>query len=79
MDEKWEIQPRTDLDELVERVTHGETVELTRDGKTVARIVAANTSTLGPPSWAELTELRKGVTLPEGMSIKDLINDGRRT
>lgn len=77
MDEKWEIQPRSDLDGLVERVALGETVELTRDGKTVARIVPAEDKRPGPPSWAELTELRKGVTLPEGVSIKDLINDGR--
>ena len=77
MDEKWEVQPRTDLDHLVERAALGENVELTRDGKTVARIVPAETNPLGPPTWDELRTLRKGVRLPEGMTIRDLINDGR--
>jgi len=77
MDEKWEIAPRSDLEQLVERVAHGESVELTRRGKTVARIVPAGTPSFAPPSWEELAELRKGVGLPEGMSIKDMINDGR--
>ena len=78
MDDKWEIQPQSDLDQLVERVAHGESVELTREGKTVARIVPAETRKFNPPTWEELTELRRGVELPEGMTIKDLINDGRR-
>ncbi|MFD2646693.1 type II toxin-antitoxin system Phd/YefM family antitoxin [Devosia albogilva] len=77
MDEKWEIAPRSDLEQLVERVAHGESVELTRGGKTVARIVPAKGAGSAPPSWEELAELRKGVRLPEGMSIKDMINDGR--
>ena len=77
MDDKWEVPPQSDLDQLVERVSHGETVELTRDGKTVARIVAATSAKNGPPSWDELSRLRRGVHLPAGMSIKDLINDGR--
>lgn len=78
MDDKWEIRPHSDLDQLVERAAHGEAVELTRDGKTVARIVRAEVRKFNPPTWAELAELRRGVELPEGMTIKDLINDGRR-
>ena len=78
MDDKWEIRPHSDLEQLVERATQGEAVELTRDGKTVARIVPAEVRTFNPPTWEELTELRRGVKLPEGMTIKDLINEGRR-
>lgn len=78
MDEKWEVEPQSDLAELLDRVSHGESVELTRDGKTVARIVPAETQKMDPPTWAELTELRKGVTLPAGVTIKDLITEGRR-
>ena len=78
MDEKWEVAPRSDLDQLVDKVSHGATVELTRDGKTVARVVPAAPASDGPPSWEELTRLRQGVRLPAGVSIDDLISDGRK-
>lgn len=79
MDEKWEVRPQSDLDQLVERVAHGESVELTRQGKTVARIVAvAAEKPRNPPTWEELTQLRKRVAWPEGLTAKDLINEGRR-
>ncbi len=78
MDEKWEIRPRSDLDQLVDRVAHGESVELTRDGKTVARIVPAEAQKLPPPSWEELREFRRKVNLPDDISAKDMINEGRK-
>jgi antitoxin (DNA-binding transcriptional repressor) of toxin-antitoxin stability system len=78
MDDKWEIRPHSDLEQLVERATQGEAVELTRDGKTVARIVPAVSAKLDPPSWEELTEFRRRVNLPNDMSIRDMIDDGRK-
>lgn len=79
MDEKREIEPRSDLDELVERVEHGQSIELTRAGKGVAKIVPMEQPRKTSfPTWEELAEIRRGVELPNGMTIKDLINDGRR-
>lgn len=78
MDDKWEIQPQSDLDQLVERVAHGESVELTREGKTVARIVPAETRKFNPPTWEELAAFRRKINLPNDMSAKDMINDGRK-
>ena len=35
------------LEELIDRVAHGETVEITRDGKPVAQLVSLNQATAG--------------------------------
>ena len=60
MDEKWEVQPQSDLAELVDRVAHGESVELTLKGKTVARIVPAVSAKDTPPNSEALSELGGG-------------------
>jgi prevent-host-death family protein len=78
MDEKWEVQPLSDLAELVDRVSHGESVELTREGKTVARIVPAEVRKFNPPTWEELSEFRRRVNLPNDMSAREMIDDGRK-
>lgn len=77
MDDKWEVPPQSDLDQLVDRAAQGGSVELTRGGKTIARLVPVPNSQIAPPSWDELALLRGGAKLPAGVTIKDLINDGR--
>jgi prevent-host-death family protein len=79
---------KTHLSELVERVRKGESFVLTRHGHAVARLVPVDgvvAPALDPEQAAKvkaaldrLFELRKGVTLPPGMTVKDLINEGRR-
>lgn len=70
------------LPQLVDDVTGGETIEITRQGRAVARLVA-------PPDahgqrtrsviqdWREFRE-REGITLGDDTSIRDLIDEGRR-
>ncbi len=79
---------KTHLSELVERVRKGESFVLTRHGHAVARLVpveGGEAPALDPERAAKvkaaldrLFELRKGATLPPGMTVKDLINEGRR-
>jgi prevent-host-death family protein len=79
---------KTHLSELVERVRKGESFVLTRHGHAVARLVpveGAAPAVLDAERAAKvraaldrLFELRKGVTLPPGMTVKDMINEGRR-
>ena len=73
------FEAKTHLPALLERVAKGETIQITRRGKPVAKLVPAD------PSQAcdrrklaeEIREMRKGITLG-GLSIRQLINEGRR-
>ena len=71
---------KTHLSELLDRVEAGEEITITRRGKPVA--VLKPVAVAEKPDFDEIErrfrELRKGVSLPEGMTIKDLINEGRR-
>ncbi|MBX9624520.1 MAG: hypothetical protein K2X82_11990 [Gemmataceae bacterium] len=71
----------TRLPELLERVANGERIPLTDGGRPVA--------VLGPPDppatddvrrvIAEMRELRKGNTLGDGLTVRQLIEEGRRS
>ena len=73
------FEAKNRLGQLLDWVEAGEEVVITRRGKVVARML--------PPSLAfdrersrraaaRIREMRKGVTLG-GLSIKDLVNEGR--
>jgi prevent-host-death family protein len=73
-------EARTHFSQLLDQVARGKKVLITRRGKPVA--------VLGPPPAEEcrdvrqviaaMKELRKGNILGEGLSIRDLIEEGRR-
>jgi prevent-host-death family protein len=73
-------EARTHLSELLDQVAKGKKILITRRGKPAAL--------LGPPPAeehkdvrqviAEMKELRRENTLGEGLSIRDLIEEGRR-
>jgi antitoxin (DNA-binding transcriptional repressor) of toxin-antitoxin stability system len=68
------------LSELLDRVERGERITITRHGRPVADLV--------PPTGApdltvdeaivELRSFRAGHTLAQGLTIRDLITEGRR-
>jgi prevent-host-death family protein len=74
------FEAKTHLSDLIDRVEAGEEITITRRGKPVARLAPVVQPVKMSPGEivAAFAELRKGVTLPEGMTIKDLINEGRR-
>jgi prevent-host-death family protein len=73
------FEAKTKLGTLLDWVSNGEEVLITRRGVAVARLVP-----VGPRSDQEkaqravegLIEARRGVTL-NGLNVKDLINEGR--
>ena len=73
------FEAKTHLSTLLERVSRGEEVLITRHGKAVARLVPAAAAdrerTLG--AIAKLRAVRAGVTLG-GLDWKDLRDEGRR-
>jgi prevent-host-death family protein len=73
-------EARTHLSELLDQVARGKTILITRRGKPAALLAP-------PPAEpkkdvrqviAEMKALRRGNTLGEGRSIRDLIEEGRR-
>jgi prevent-host-death family protein len=75
------FEAKTQLPQLLERVAQGEEFTITRHGKPVARLVPAAPAKPRPAVRQVIEELKafsKGNTLGEGVTIRDLIEEGRR-
>ena len=75
-------EAKTHLPQLLDRVEHGETIVITRHGKPVARLVPATAERARPDVRQAVAEMlayrdKHGPTL-EGLSVRDLIEEGRR-
>jgi prevent-host-death family protein len=70
---------KTHLNALLERVSKGEVIRITRRGVPVAKLVPADFGDHEDPRDVvrRIRDLRKGTTLGK-ISIKELINEGRR-
>ena len=73
-------EAKTHLPKLLERVAHGESIMITRHGQAVAMLVPPQTDQKDEVRNAvrKMRELRKGVTLGPGLTIRKLIEEGRR-
>jgi prevent-host-death family protein len=76
-------EAKTHLPRLLERVEHGETITITRHGKPVARLVPAAATTFRPAAADAVAAMedfqrQEGPTLRGKLTIRDLINEGRR-
>jgi prevent-host-death family protein len=75
-------EAKTHLPQLLDRVEGGETITITRHGKAVARLVPAE-SVKQTDVRAAVEEMKRfqkehGPTLGPGLTIRDLIQEGRR-
>jgi prevent-host-death family protein len=77
------LEAKTQLSHLIERVEHGETIVITRHGQPVAKLVRFD----GAVDVARIRDAvarlmhfgeAEGIRLPEGMTIHDLLREGRR-
>lgn len=81
MREVGAFEAKNKLSELLKEVEQGGEVVITRRGKAVAKLVRPDAS--GDRSKAlaaarRIMELRKGVILGEDLTLKQLIDEGRR-
>ncbi|HJU16730.1 MAG TPA: type II toxin-antitoxin system prevent-host-death family antitoxin [Stellaceae bacterium] len=79
MKEVGAFEAKNKLGQLLDLVERGEEVVITRHGKEVARLVppkAVINRAEARAAAQRIREMRKGVTLG-GLSLKDLINEGR--
>jgi len=73
------FEAKQKLSELVERAAEGEQIGITRRGKLAAMIVPARNDVSLKEVFADIERIRKRAKpLPKGMTIKDLIEEGRR-
>ena len=73
-------EAKTHLPQLLDRVASGEEIQITRNGRPVARLVpepAEETSDIRSVI-AQIREFRKGRKLGDDLTIRELIEEGRR-
>jgi prevent-host-death family protein len=70
---------KTHLNALLERVSNGETIRITRRGVPIAKLVPDDAAEKAMPDELVrgIRQLRKGATLGK-TTIRELINEGRR-
>ena len=73
------FEAKTHLTELLRRVSQGETIQITRRGILVAKLVPAGESEQKDLKQVarEIRQMRKGIRL-RGMTIRELVDEGRR-
>ena len=72
---------KTHLPQLLERVSKGEEITITRHGKPVARLVPAQPAKPKPDVHRVIEQLKafsKGNTLGKDVTLRELIEEGRR-
>ncbi len=75
------LEAKSHLIQLLERVSRGEEFTITEHGEPVARLVPAVAARPRPDVRKVIEEFeafQKGNTLGEGLTIRDLIEEGRR-
>jgi len=73
------FEAKQKLSELVERANEGEQIGITRRGKLAAILVPARNNVSLKEALADIERIRmRAKALPKGMTIKDLIEEGRR-
>ena len=81
MENVGSFEAKTHLPQLLERVAKGEEFTITKHGKPVARLVPLVATIPGPDVKQVIEELKafsKGNTLGKGLTIRALIEEGRR-
>ena len=81
MESVGSFEAKTHLPQLLERVAQGEEITITKHGKPIARLVPVAPAKPKVDIRRVIEELKafsKGNTLGEGITIRDLIEKGRR-
>lgn len=72
------FEAKNRLSELVARASRGQKIGITRHGKLSALIVPAQPQESLEDIFRDLDEIRKRSKMPKGLTVKDLIEEGRR-
>lgn len=73
------FEAKQKLSELVERASEGERIGITRRGKLAALLIPADNRSSVKEAFEQIDRVRmRASPLPKGMTLKDLIEEGRR-
>lgn len=74
------FEAKTHLSELLDRVASGDEITITRNGKPIARLVPVEAATASDRRELarRIDKARRGVKLGPGLTIRKLIDEGRR-
>jgi prevent-host-death family protein len=81
MENVGSFEAKTHLPQLLERVAKGEEFTITKHGKPVARLVPTTATAPKPDVKQVIEELKafsKGNKLGKGLTIREMIEEGRR-
>lgn len=71
------FEAKNKLSELVERASRGQKIGITRRGKLAALIVPVRPEVGLTEIFEDIEQVRKQAKLPKGISVTDLIEEGR--
>ncbi len=76
-------EAKTHLPQLLDRVEGGETITITRHGRAVAKLIPASGDKAKPDVKRVIEEMKRfqteqGPTLGDDLTVRDLIEEGRR-
>jgi prevent-host-death family protein len=71
-------EAKTHFSALLERASKGESITITKHGQEVAKLSPIKTTRPMTEVIAELKAFGKGKTLGKGLTLRDLIEEGRR-
>lgn len=71
---------KTHLSELLDRVANGDEITITRNGKPIARLVPVDAASASERREVarRIDKARRGVKLGPGLTLRKLIDEGRR-
>ena len=72
------FEAKQKLSELIESAERGERIGITRRGKLAAVLSPAQPEINLKEVFARIDEIRSRVKIPKGVTVKDLIEEGRR-
>jgi prevent-host-death family protein len=72
------FEAKQKLSEIVQRAAEGERIGITRRGKLTAIVVPARPETSLQEIFDDMERIRRRAKLPKGVTVKDLIEEGRR-
>ena len=75
------FEAKTHFSQLLARVAEGETIIITKNGKSIAKMIPISAKTTihsAQEAIKAIQGLRKGITLGKKLSLKQLVQEGRK-
>lgn len=72
------FEAKTHLSELIRDVERGETIEITKNKRVVARLIPVDQKNARLKAISHIINLRQGITLGQRVTIRELRDEGKK-